>query len=309
METRVVVTKLEHIPTVAKALTSELRVRILSSLTDRVMNVNQIAQEFGIPQSTAATSVRILENAGLIATEQKPASKGAQKLCRSVAHDVLLSLVPSPANLQENVLETEMPVGLYTDFQVAETCGLVSESSVIGYYDHPSSFLDPHRATAQLVWFSRGYLEYRFPNNTRPGQVVKSMSITAEVCSEFPGSRHDWPSDITVWINSVEIGSWTSPGDMGDRRGVFTPSWWQLGDSQYGFLKTWRVTRDGAYIDGVRISGVTLDDISVDRSEHIAVRIGVKEDATNCGGLNLFGHRFGNYDKGLTLRLEIEERQ
>jgi len=309
MQSRVVVANIDQIPAVAKALTSELRVRILALLIEKVMNVNQIAVALGIPQSTAATSVRILENAGLIATELKPATKGAQKLCRSAAHDILLSLSTPISDLDKNVVEIEMPVGLYADFEVGEPCGLVSDTGVIGYYDHPASFLDPHRATAQLVWFSRGHLEYRFPKNTRPGQIVRTLSISAEVCSEFPGSRADWPSDILVWINGVAIGSWTSPGDMGDRRGVFTPQWWQLGDTQYGFLKTWKVTGDGSYVDGVRVSDVTVGDLHIEESEHIATCIGVKEDSINCGGLNLFGHAFGNYDRGLTLRLELAQSE
>lgn len=304
MESRAIVADLERISVIAKALTSELRVQILSALIHEVMNVNQIAEAFSIPQSSAASSVRILEEAGLVLTEQKPASKGAQKLCRAAAQDILLSFIPAEAAVEEAYLDIEMPVGLYTDFNISEPCGLLSNSGVIGYYDHPSSFLDPLRATAQLVWFAHGYLEYRFPKNTKPGEKVKSVALTAEVCSEFPGAREDWPSDITVWINGIEIGSWTSAGDMGDRRGVFTPSWWPIGNTQYGFLKTWRITENGSFVDGVRVSDVSVDLLNIDSSEFIPVRIGVKEDAANCGGLNLFGTEFGNYSKGLSLRLE-----
>ena len=40
----------------------------------------------------------------------------------------------------------------------------------------------------------------------------------------------------------MEIGTWTSPGDYGDKRGVYTPQWWKLKGSQYGKLKTWAQT-------------------------------------------------------------------
>ena len=45
----------------------------------------------------------------------------------------------------------------------------------------------------------------------------------------------------TLWINDVAVGTWTSPGDYGDRRGIYTPTWWKLEGSQYGKLKTWRI--------------------------------------------------------------------
>jgi len=45
-----------------------------------------------------------------------------------------------------------------------------------------------------------------------------------------PGTNADWPSDISLWVNDVKIGTWTSPGDYGDRRGVHTPRWWNSRD-------------------------------------------------------------------------------
>ncbi len=49
-----------------------------------------------------------------------------------------------------------------------------------------------------------------------------------ELSSEVPGTSADWPSDITLAINGNDVGTWTSPGDFGDKRGVFTPDWWKL---------------------------------------------------------------------------------
>ena len=40
--------------------------------------------------------------------------------------------------------------------------------------------------------------------------------------------------------------------------------------------------------------------------EPIVVRIGVRPDAENVGGLNLFGREFGNYPQDLGLRLEYQ---
>jgi len=31
----------------------------------------------------------------------------------------------------------------------------------------PDTFLDPGRMSAGLIWFTRGYVEYQFPNNIK----------------------------------------------------------------------------------------------------------------------------------------------
>jgi predicted transcriptional regulator len=53
-----------------------------------------------------------------------------------------------------------------------------------------------------------------------PEAVADSLHLSLEICSEAPLHHENWPSDITVWLNGVEIGAWTSPGDFGDVRGL-----------------------------------------------------------------------------------------
>jgi len=100
----------------------------------------------------------------------------------------------------------------------------------------------------------------------------------------------------------VELGSWTSPGDFGGERGALTPAWWGTNNTQFGLLKVWRVNRQSAYIDGVYLSPVTLADLHLGGSASIVVRIGVKPDARNVGGINLFGREFGNYPQDIVMR-------
>ncbi|GMA58498.1 hypothetical protein GCM10025858_30010 [Alicyclobacillus sacchari] len=119
----------------------------------------------------------------------------------------------------ESFIEIPMPIGNFTRFSVAPTCGLVSETSIIGELDDPASFYEPTRTSAQLVWFHKGYLEYEFPNRVPRHARISSIELTMEVCSEAPLHNPNWPSDVTVWINDVEIGTWTSPGDFGGNVG------------------------------------------------------------------------------------------
>jgi predicted transcriptional regulator len=125
------------------------------------------------------------------------------------------------------------------------------------------------------------------------------------VCSEFPEHKLDWPSDITVWMSGVEVGTWTSPGDLGGTRGRLTPEWWPLTSTQYGIKKHWKISDDGCFIDGVKVSDTTI--AAIDLSHNLVVRIGIKEHAEHKGGVNLFGRKFANYEHDLVLRIEFEK--
>ena len=74
------------------------------------------------------------------------------------------------------------------------------------------------------------------------------------------------------------IGEWTSPGDSGNGRGIFTPEWWSDSVNQYGMLKVLRITNEGTFIDGQHLSDITLADIPVERNQW-TIRLSVEEDA------------------------------
>lgn len=301
--TRVLTTNLDNFVEIAKALSTDLRISIFKKLLEQSMNVIEIAELFNIPASTAAVNIKKLEDANLIRTEMVPGTRGTQKVCAAVFSRIIVETNAAEQPAPKDLIEIPMPIGHFFDFQVSPTCGLLSESKIIGEFDDPASFLEPERTDAQLIWFSHGYIEYRFPNRVPHGAKVNNLELSMEICSEAPLHNLDWPSDITLWINGIEVGTWTSPADFGGERGVLTPSWWGEVNTQHGLLKTWRVSDQGSYIDGRSISNVTLDDISVGQAPYISVKIGVKPDAVNDGGINLFGRKFGNYETDLVMRL------
>lgn len=288
---------------VFQALASRTRVAILRYLGDRNVAVNQIARDLNLKPSTATMHITILERAGLLHTELQPASRGLQKVCARTYDELVFDLPRGPQHTRDSV-DVEMPIGGFSDFSVEPTCGLVTATGLIGFLDDPAAFYEPARLEAQLLWFRSGYVEYRFPNRIPPGAKASSLQLTAEICSEAPLHDLDWPSDIAVWVNGVALGEWTCPSDFGGQRGRLTPSWWEEKDSQFGVLKRWLVTGDGTTIDGVRLSTVDLEALELNASRPIVVRIGVRPDADNVGGLNLFGRAFGNYPQDLNLRIE-----
>jgi len=293
---------------VLKVFGAEIRVRILELLQNQELNVTEIAQRLDIPQSTAATSILALEKAGLVDSHIANGVKGGQKICTARYKEIFIILNPPDFPKENNMVEVEMPVGLFTSHDVFAPCGLCGRESVIGYLDVPGTFYSPDRIKAALVWFEKGYVEYKFPNNAlylEKGRV-KRLELSMEMSSEVPGTNKNWPSDISVWVNETKIGVWTSPGDFGDRRGRFTSSFWKLEGSQYGILSTWEVTRDGTFVDRLQRSQVTLEDLHLDKHHSIKIRIGIASDAKHSGGINIFGRGFGDYDQDIVLRLYLD---
>ncbi len=291
--------------TLLKALSSEKRLAILSFLGDRPVNVNDIASALNMAPSSATTHIQILEQADLIRTEVIPATHGLQKLCARTYDDVHIRLERNHINSHESFSIT-MPVGQYFDFDAHPTCGLTTENGLIGLLDTPASFYEPSHVSAQLLWFRYGHVSYRFPNHLPSGASPLRLDISAEMCSEAPLHHLNWPSDITMWINGLEVGTWTSPADYGGERGLLTPDWWESKDSQYGQLKIWSVNLEGTCVDGRLVSPVCLADLKIEQKPYIEVRIGVKPDAMNVGGLNLFGEHFGNYPQPIVLRVDFQ---
>ncbi len=296
---------------VLRGLASKVRIRILRSLqSNGGLNVNEIAQKLGLPQSTISSNVQILEDAGLIKTESQKAKKGSQKVCYAAYDEILVTFDDDMSGKTSTDIEVSMPLGLYTGFDVSAPCGLCSPEAIVGLLDVPDTFLDPDRMKAGLLWFTRGYVEYQFPNNAKISKgKIDSLDFSLELSSEVPGTSANWPSDVTIWVNGVEIGTWTSPGDFGDKRGVFTPDWWKLEGSQYGKLKTWRVTKNGSWLDGVKLSDISISDLDLESHHSIRLRIGIRDDAEHPGGINIFGRNFGNYDQDIVMRIQTNSRK
>jgi predicted transcriptional regulator len=288
-----------------RAVTSALRVRVLHLLQRAgPMSVNQISNELGKPQSTIATNIQVLEDAGLITTEAAKGARGQQKICISRFDEIVIRLDGSPEARRDDIIEVAMPLGLFTEYRVSTPCGLCSTKGIIGLLDVPDYFLDPSRMQASLVWFGRGYVEYQFPNNAKVLNAdIEAIEYSMELSSEVPGTNSDWPSDISLWVNRALIGTWTSPGDFGDRRGVYTPRWWKLAGSQYGTLTTWRISNEGTFVDGTRVSAVTPKDLDLPTHHSIRLRVGIADEANHPGGVNIFGRGFGNHDQDIVMRI------
>ena len=270
----------------------------------------ELASRLNITNGALTSHIKKLESSGLITISSESAGHGNQKIC-SIHLDKILIDLEKPVDI-ENVYHTELKVGHYTNYQICPTCGLASADALIGEVDDPRYFDHPDRYNADILWFTRGYVEYAIPNFIPASKKITQITISAELSSEAPGINNDWPSDISFYLNDIHIGDWTSPGDFGDVKGLLTPDWWYPNWNQYGLLKQLVINKNGTYIDGLKISDVKIDDFHLNCRSNIRFRLAVEDSAKHVGGLTIFGKSFGNYSQDIKVSLgytPVEEIQ
>ena len=146
-----------------KALGSDIRIQILKILLENnQMSMNQLANELNISNGALTGHIKKLEECGLISASNDSSGHGNQKLC-SLIQDRILVEIEKPIDLS-NVYNTSIKVGQFSSHNICPTCGLATSSFVIGelddvrYFDHPDHF------NADIMWFTKGYVEYVIPN-------------------------------------------------------------------------------------------------------------------------------------------------
>jgi predicted transcriptional regulator len=296
---------IDKVTSISKALSSKVRVEILRLLDNQALNISSIAETLDIPVSTAALQIKVLEEAGLVTSEPLPGIRGSQKVSGIKVKTVHIDIKSSDDDASTSrTVRISMPIGNYWDCSIEAPCGISSEISPISPDDDRDAFYLPDRTTAQIIWFYKGYLEYRFPKrHIGDHGGVSGVEFTFEACSEAPGYDNNWPSDITVWINGVEIGGFRSEGDYGGRRGKLNPEWWPDILTQYGKLYSVLIDSEGCYVDNKLTSKENIKSLKIDEGDFISLRIGVKESSEYVGGINLFGKRFGDFDQNIEMVL------
>lgn len=290
----------EQLEKVVSALSSKVRRDILRLVDEQTYKISEIAQKLDIPLSNAAFHVKNLQDAGMIHVQEKNASRGMTKLVSRKVDKIEINCTTPLGPSSVVSTQLHVPIGSFSDCQVKPTCGMTSVEKFIDVDDTPGVFYSPERYQAQLLWFADGYLEYRIPNYyLGTDNEALELVLSMEICSEVANYRNEWPSDITFWVNGRELCTWTSPGDFGGRRGKQNPDWWPDVSTQYGLLKTIRINEHGVYLDGNKMSKLSIAELQIENGDYFTLRIGIKPDAENIGGINLFGEKFGDYEQAI----------
>ena len=289
---------------VFKALANKTRRNILRMLSKGPMSIKSLSFLLETPISTISEHVSILLKSGVVSVVKQVSDRGQSKVISRQYEKIAINLIDrsSKASSKDNYV-LDIPIGSYTSFSAGSMCGMICKDGYIGARDNPNCFYAINRFHAQLIWFGGcGYLEYAIPIDKNELNAVNSITFSLELCSESPGYNEDWKSDIYFEVNGVNVGTFTSLGDYGARRGNLTPAWW-INSTSYGLLKTLEIKNDGTFIDGVIVSNITPANLRLEHSDLLIFRFGVKENAKNKGGLNIFGDNFGDYPQNIILTI------
>lgn len=287
-----------------RALSSPERLKILRMLSTGSMTVTEVARVFYMSVSTAMFHLDILRDAGMIAITSVPGKRGNARICQ-YRFSALTIKAASAANIQRPIVREMMPVGLYTATGMESVAGFCTAEEQI-MFDN-GNFFTPRRAQAQLLWASGGWVEYTI-SNTRREERLRRLTFSLELCSETLSYQLGWKSDITFWLNGVELCTYTSPSDFGGRRGRLNPPWWPDASTQYGELKEITVTEQGCFLDGAPVNSAHTPPVAIfDGAEAFVLRIGNKAGARYKGGFNLFGRGFGDHMQDIAFEAEYEE--
>lgn len=288
-----------------EALASDTRLNIINLLAVKDRNVKELAEELYMSSAIMSRHIQKLEEANLIKTTRAPGKGGSQKICK-LAIDQLFVNFPTTIYPEYLKHSTSIRLGHFTNYEALPTCGLATNSHIVGIADEPMYFMDSERIDADIIWFSQGFIEYKIPNILKKTQTPEVFELSLEISSEFPGSNNKWPSDITFYVNNKDVGTWTVPGNYSDVRGRLTPKWWPSTNSQYGLLKTLRINSTQTNVDGELISDITINDLDFE-SDLITFRFAVNADAKHIGGLTIYGKQFGNHDQDIQCTIYYSE--
>lgn len=286
---------------IAHALSSPQRLEILKLLNTSSMTVKEIADYLNYPLSSTLLNCNILASCNLINIKETYTKLGKSKLCDRNCDRINLNIFHDTAKVEKKLI-VNIPIGNYCGYEIPYGigCGIATKEHTLGADNDTNVFFNEERYKAGYIWFAEGFLEYRVINRSIPSKL-SSIEISFEICSEAPFYRNDWKSDISLFICDKEVGTWTSLGDYGGRRGKNNPKWWPDALTQFGVLTNWKINSEGTFVNDKKISDVTIHDLNIKEKPFIPIKLGVKKNTKYCGGISLFGKSFGDYNQDIIM--------
>ena len=288
---------------IGKALSSPIRIEILRLLNEKPRTLIEISKNLSLQVSSASFHLELLKNAELITIDYSTKGKGSTTWY-SYSQTQLVVFLRDSCIINENLSYIfEISIGDFVDGKFSDSCGMSSNNDVI-MTDEPKSLFNPSRHSASIIWNKgAGFLTYAIPTEHIKKGKIKELDFSVELCSETNGFNSSFLSDITFSFDERELCTYTSPGDFGDRFGKFTPNWWFQESTKYGLLVNVCIRENGIFINEVlKNNSINVNNLNLDK-DRILFKIEVKENAEHCGGFNLFGKNFGDYNQDIVFTI------
>lgn len=289
-----------------KALGSETRISILELLVEKgPMRMTAIAQELKITGGALTSHVKALNEAGILSIEQRGGKHGIQKVCRVNDERIIIESPIKRPGMKS--YEAEIEIGQFVDSKASAPCGVATPERILEPQNDPTSFANPDRLRAGVIWLKDGYLEYLVPNFIKEGQQMLELQMSLECAPDLPRSQPRLPGQVELSINNVKVCACGLPGEEGNAYGMFNPVWWDESHNQRGTLHMITVNEDGTFVDGYAVSDIKLSDLKLGVGKSIPVRLTLPKGEDN-SGLTLFGHGFGNAPQGIKISMNYEDK-
>ena len=289
---------------ISVALANKLRLKILNRLSYGPVSIPDLAKIFYTSLSTMVYHTETLKKAHLINIQLIPTKTGSVRMCYPLIQKVELAFTRKyNLNSLSNEIVYTCGVGDYIEASKGIDINYVVDQDKM-FIDRPNAIFLNDRHDAKLLWTRNGTITYAFPNEFIFKQKTDEIEVSMEICSEALNYNNKYRSDITFWINDVELFTWECPGDFGDRPGMLSPAWWQNNKivTQYGRLVTFFIRKDGVYFDDTNVNpSVKISNLHLKSGNKLTLKIGNKADTKHPGGFNIFGKDFGDYPIDITL--------
>ena len=301
----------QDIPLIEKvcyALANETRLKILNQIQTENKTIPQLAQENNLAITSVVYHTEILANAGLIDISLTPSQKGDVRTCYKVLRNFNLKIEqPTEPNKPKKQIELSCGVGTFIDCSDDFDCSFATKDKL--FINRWDSVYRPERYSADIIWANKGFLKYAFSNDFAKNNICEELELSLEICSETINYDNHFKSDVTFWINDIELCTYTCPGDFGDRYGKLNPQWWnnQSSPTQYGELITIKINDKGVFLNGdLQNKKITLNALRLAKSNRLTFTLGNKAGVLNEGGFNIFGKSFGDYPQDILLKATIK---
>ena len=276
-----------------EAIGSQVRMDILEQILEhRSISLGDLAKNLHVTCGAITPHVKKLESVGLIHVSVEPGKRGLTKICSMALDKALIEIA---SFLPEKAQSFQLPVGHYRAASTNRRCALVGAKGFIGETDDPRYFTYPEHSDCLGLWLSGGSVTYTLPTPPMGRKIISEIRFHFEI-SAVNTQGDTLPAQASFYIDDVNLGSATLPYECRDRRGALSPDWYDTVFPQYGSLKTLSVNDRGCFWDGIKISEVTLSQLSELKSFTISTS----------GGLALFGKNLGDYTTDIMYTIDTE---